>query len=50
METVTIEEYRQILKDWQIWINTYYVLIGPNKLLLNLIEKTSDILARGEMK
>jgi len=50
METVTIEEYRQMLKDWQIWINTYYALIGPRPELIELMKKTVDIIARGEMK
>ena len=48
--TVTSEEYLQILREWNKWINTYYSFIGPQPDLVKLLKKTVDIIARGEMK
>jgi len=50
MISVTSAEYLQILKEWHKWINTYYSFIGPQPDLVELVNKTVDILARGEMK
>jgi len=50
MISVTSEEYLQILKEWDKWISSYYALIGPVPELVELIKKTVDIIARGEMK
>ena len=50
MVTVTPKEYLDILKEWNRWINTYYSLIGPRPELVELINKTVDVIARGEMK
>ena len=50
MVTVTPKEYLDVLKEWNRWINTYYSLIGPRPELVELINKTVDVIARGEMK
>ena len=50
MISVTSAEYLQILKEWHKWISTYYSFIGPQPDLVELVNKTVDILARGEMK
>ena len=50
MISVTSEEYLQILKEWHKWISTYYSFIGPQPDLVELLNKTVDIIARGEMK
>ena len=48
--TVTPKEYLDVLKEWNRWINTYYSLIGPRPELVELINKTVDVIARGEIK
>ena len=50
MVSVTSEEYLYVLKEWNKWISSYYSLIGPRPELVELINKTVDIIARGEMK
>ena len=50
MVSVTSKEYLDVLKEWNRWITTYYSLIGPSPELVELINKTVDIIARGEMK
>ena len=50
MMSVTSEEYLQLLKEWNKWVSTYYSLIGPRPELVELVNKTVDIIARGEMK
>ena len=50
MVSVTSKEYLDVLKEWNKWITSYYSLIGPSPELVELINKTVDIIARGEMK
>jgi hypothetical protein len=50
MISVKSAEYLQILKEWHKWISTYYSFIGPQPDLVELLNKTVDIIARGEMK
>ena len=50
MVSVTSKEYLDVLKEWNEWISSYYSLIGPRPELVELINKTVDIIARGEMK
>ena len=50
MVSVTSKEYLDVLKEWNKWITSYYSLIGPRPELVELINKTVDIIARGEMK
>ena len=47
---VTSKEYLELLKDWNGWVKTYYSLMGPRPELVGLINKTVDIIARGEME
>ena len=50
MVSVTPKEYLDVLKEWNKWVSSYYSLIGPRPELVELINKTVDIIARGEMK
>ena len=48
--SITSEECLQVLKEWNRWISSYYSLIGPQPQLIEIMNKTTDIIARGEMK
>lgn len=50
MTEVTLKEYRQILKDWQRWVNQYYTLVGPTPELVELVKRTTNLLTREEKK
>jgi len=49
MEKINLQ-MREVLQEWINWTNTYYSLIGPRPELIELLKKTVDIIARGEMK
>ena len=36
---------RKVLQEWINWTNTYYSLIGPRPELIELVNKTAQILS-----
>ena len=49
-KTPSREELFDILHEWLSWANTYYEFIGPNAKLIKVMNRSTDVLARKELR